>query len=101
MTDGCWGSAPAAPERRSILQAGADVNAQTQQGWAPLHLSTKDNRLQVADALLAAGADSSLQDSQGRTALHFAARIGDVTMFQTIFKHPTCDPDLVDGRGAP
>ena len=57
------------------------MNAQTQQGWAPLHLSTKDNRLQVVEALLNAGADSSLQDSQGRTALHFAARIGDVTMF--------------------
>lgn len=83
----------------SSVQAGGDVNAQTQQGWAPLHLSTKDNRLQVVEELLAAGADSSLQDSQGRTALHFSARIGDVTMFQTIFKHPSCKADLMDCRG--
>ena len=56
------------------MQLGADMDAQTSEGWTPLHLAAKECRLHVLNALLADGADSSLVDANGCPALHYAAR---------------------------
>ena len=44
-----------------VAQGGADVDAQTLEGWTALHLASKDCRLHIVQQLLKAGADSSLQ----------------------------------------
>lgn len=70
----------------SMLQAGASVNAQTTEGWAPLHLAARENRLTVVGVLLAAGGDVSQVDSNQTLPLHLAARGGDVGLFQALYR---------------
>ena len=77
------------------------MDAQTSEGWTPLHLAAKECRLHVLNALLADGADSSLVDANGCPALHYAARIGDTTLFQALYRHPSCQPHAQDLNGEP
>lgn len=80
-------------------QAGSNVNAQTAEGWSALHLASKDCRLHVVNALLMAGAESSLVDANGCTALHYAARIGDMTLFQALYRRSADHFRLQDIKG--
>lgn len=56
-----------------LLEAGADPDAVTSTGTAPIHLAAYNSRTGVVKVLLEKGADPSLQDGNGRTALHEAA----------------------------
>ena len=82
-----------------MLQTGSQVNAQTAEGWSALHLAAKDCRLQVVNALLAADADPALVDMDGCTALHYAARMGDMTLFQSLYKRASGFFRLRDVKG--
>jgi ankyrin repeat protein len=44
---------------RALIAAGAEVNAQQKDQWAPLHLAAQNGHVEVARALIAAGADMS------------------------------------------
>ena len=56
------------------LQAGADLNARTDNRWTALHFAAGMNKNPaVVQALLAAGADPTARTGNGSTALHFAA----------------------------
>lgn len=81
------------------LQAGSQVNAQTDEGWSALHLAAKDCRLHVVNALLAAKADPSLVDVHCCTALHYAARMGDMTLFQSLYRRASDFFRLRDVKG--
>ena len=57
------------------LNAGADVNAQDEYGWAPLHFAAQENGdPTIVRALVEVGADVNAQDEYGWTPLHHAAR---------------------------
>ena len=56
------------------LQAGADLNARTDNRWTALHFAAGMNKNPaVVQALLAAGVDPTARTGNGSTALHFAA----------------------------
>ena len=55
---------------RLLLAAGAEVNAQTPGGVAPLHRAAYCGRTEVVQLVLQHGADVIVMDSDGRTPLH-------------------------------
>ena len=62
---------------QDALKAGADVGAETADGWTALHFAAAQGRADVARVLLDAGANVSADTtSVRRTPLHWAARNG-------------------------
>jgi serine/threonine protein kinase len=57
----------------ALLAGGAAVNAATEDGSTPLHVASRNGRVEAARALLAAGASTSLASADGTTPLHEAA----------------------------
>jgi hypothetical protein len=60
-------------EIRRLLSVGADVNAQDNNGWTPLHEATWFCHLEVVIELLGHGADTENKDDTGETPLHHAS----------------------------
>lgn len=58
-----------------LLEAGADPNAQTEDGETPLHFATTDPA--STTFLLQAGADPTIRDAKGKTPLDLAKKGGD------------------------
>lgn len=59
---------------RTLLAAGADVNAAGAEGRTALMAAITARRPLVAGTLIMAGADVAAEDELGRTALHYAAQ---------------------------
>ena len=59
---------------RLLLEHGADINAQSHRGWAPLHEASSRAALEVVRLLLEHGADIEVKDNEGQTALQIAVR---------------------------
>lgn len=55
-----------------LLRAGADPDAQDDNGWTALHFAAQARSLSCVQALLQAGAAVELRDSHGNTALSTA-----------------------------
>jgi ankyrin repeat protein len=55
-----------------LLRAGADPNAQDDNGWSALHFAAQSRSVSCARALLVAGAGVDLPDGNGNTALSTA-----------------------------
>jgi ankyrin repeat protein len=60
----------------TLLEAGADINAEDNLGKTPLYLAVEKNFVNIVDMLLRAGADFNTVDSNGSTPLHVAAQQG-------------------------
>lgn len=67
---------------RYLLNAGADVNAQTQTGDTALTYACENGHTDVADLLLRAGAELEHESEGGRTPLMKACRAGHVCTVQ-------------------
>lgn len=67
-----------------LVDAGAPVNGQQQEGWAPLHEAAKSNNLDMARALLARGADPKLTNDKGQSAIGLAADAGHIEMLKLL-----------------
>ena len=59
-----------------LVEHGADVNAQANDGWTPLHSASSRGFSEVARVLLEHGADVNAQANDGGTPLHLAAHSG-------------------------
>ncbi|WP_419162821.1 ankyrin repeat domain-containing protein [Candidatus Palauibacter sp.] len=57
---------------RSLLQAGADVDVQRDDGRTPLHYAAQRAGPEVVSALLDAGADTRVLDARGRSPCELA-----------------------------
>lgn len=62
---------------KSLIDAGADVNARSSDEWTPLMLATIKGHTQMVEALLKNGADSNARNRKGWTALMFAVSMSD------------------------
>lgn len=67
---------------RYLLNAGADVHAQTQTGDTALTYACENGHTDVADVLLRAGAELEHESEGGRTPLMKACRAGHVCTVQ-------------------
>ena len=50
-----------------MIQAGGDVNEQTEYGSTTLHAASENGHVEVITALLAAGADKTMKNEDGKT----------------------------------
>jgi uncharacterized protein len=67
---------PAPEIARSLIDAGADVNAVQQDGVTPLHEAAANGNVELVQLLVSRGADTSARDGKGRTAVDFAREGG-------------------------
>lgn len=61
---------------KAVLEAGADVNAQQQVGFRPMHEAGTNANRKLAELLLAHGGDPSLTSDDGRNAIDLAREKG-------------------------
>ena len=82
-----------------MLQAGAEVNAGTDQKWTSLHLAAKEQNTGVVRVLLDSNADGALKDNYGATPLHYAVQLGDLAHFNALHTSPRCVVKAPDKKG--
>ena len=70
-----------------LITRGADVNAQSNDGWAPLHLAVVNWAEEFVALLLKNSADIWLKTARGETALDKAEREGNSAIKQLIHKY--------------
>jgi cytohesin len=58
------------------LDAGADVNAKSNEEWTPLHYAASKGHKEIAELLIVAGADVNAKGENGWTPLHNVTRGG-------------------------
>lgn len=96
---------------KKLMAQGADVNALSNDGWAPSHDCALPNSIYQLDervvetmqVLLAHGADTSLSNNQGESAADYAKRTQFDRALQYLFEHredslvghPTYQPEWV------
>lgn len=71
---------------RTLLAAGARVDARTDRGMTPLALAASAGTLETIQLLLAAGADPKATDQEGSPLLLFAAATGDEQKVQALLR---------------
>jgi ankyrin repeat protein len=62
---------------RLLVEAGANVERTSHEGWAPLTRADAEDQFDIAEYLISVGADESFRHRHGFTQLHKAARKGD------------------------
>jgi ankyrin repeat protein len=55
-----------------LLDAGADVNIQDEDGYTALHVSAFNNRIEITQVLIDAGADKSIPNNDGELPYELA-----------------------------
>ena len=71
---------------RMLIDLGADVSAQTNDGWTALHLASENGHVDLARMLIECGADVSTHEKDGWTALHLASNYGHVDLAQMLIE---------------
>ena len=83
---------------KKLLDRGADVNAQDNDGDAPLHGAAQNGNVEILDILLDKGANPNLKNKQGGTPLMWAAVYGHEDAARWLIEHGA-DPSLKDNDG--
>ena len=61
-----------------VIERGADLTAQTNDGWTSLHLASCWGQVEVARMLIERGADLTALNNYGSTPLHLASQNGQI-----------------------
>jgi quinoprotein dehydrogenase-associated probable ABC transporter substrate-binding protein len=69
---------------KSLIERGANVNAQSAKGVTALMIAATHNNPPMIGLLMESGADASLKDDQGQTATDVATRNGNIESAQAI-----------------
>ncbi|XP_071384146.1 protein phosphatase 1 regulatory subunit 16A [Centroberyx affinis] len=72
---------------RALLQSGADVNTQDDNGATLLHIASANGYLTVAELLLENRSQVETKDSDGWTPLHAASCWGQIQMVELLVSH--------------
>ncbi|XP_072234551.1 protein phosphatase 1 regulatory subunit 16A [Leuresthes tenuis] len=72
---------------KALVQSGADLNAQDNNGATLLHIASANGYISVAELLLENRAQMELKDSDGWTPLHAAACWGQIQMVELLVAH--------------
>jgi hypothetical protein len=72
---------------RLLLEHGADINVQNQDGETPLHEASTYGALEVVRLLLEHGADVEAKDNYGKTVLQVAAEYGHDEVVEFLREH--------------
>ena len=83
---------------QKLLDRGADVNAQDNDGDAPLHGAAQTGNVEILDMLLDRGANPNLKNKQGGTPLMWAAVYGHEDAARWLMEHGA-DSSLKDNDG--
>ena len=67
---------------RAVLEAGADPNAQQQQGFRPMHEAGTNGNLELAELLVSHGGDPTLANDAGKSSIDFAKEKGHTELVQ-------------------
>jgi len=69
-----------------LIERGADLTAQNNNGRTPLHLASQMGHVDLARMLIERGADLTVQDSYGLTPLHLALHRGRVNVTRMLIE---------------
>jgi Ankyrin repeats (3 copies) len=72
---------------RLLLEHGADIDAQDEDGWTPLYSASVRGAVEVVRLLLEHGADVEVKDNAGKTALQEAAEEGEDEVVELLRIH--------------
>ena len=72
-----------------LIEYGAGLTAQTNDGSTPLHLALGKGQVNVARMLIERGADLTVQSEDGSTPLHLALQEGQVNVARMLIEHGT------------
>ena len=80
---------------RTLLRAGANVNAQQNDGATALYMANKNGHVEIVNALLTNNkVDVTLQDIHGVTALWMASSMGHVEIIKVLLTNDKVDVNL-------
>lgn len=77
---------------RALIDLGADVNAQREDGWTALIMATSAGNTEACKLLLESGAKVNMQSSNGKTALMFAAEAGHLEICKLLIQYSSNEP---------
>jgi hypothetical protein len=86
-------------EAKSLLDQGAEVNAQNEYGYTPLFLAAREGKALMATTLLNRGADVNMKTRDGLTPLHTACYEGNTEMAELLLNQGA-DVNARDNDGA-
>ncbi|CAG2241732.1 unnamed protein product [Mytilus edulis] len=66
----------------TLLVNKSDLNAKYMNGWTPLHIACREQRVSAVNILLQAACDVNIQDNTGKTPLHIAAGEKDTSIVE-------------------
>jgi ankyrin repeat protein len=69
---------------RLLVDAGAPIDPQQQEGWTPLHGAVHQGNLDMTKYLLAHGANPKLQNGNGKNAIGLAAEAGNLEILKLL-----------------